>query len=170
MQREFVLTDHLNANLPTVLQDIHTRPLFVIRLEVKPYQVAGLTPNGLRRVGVVPGGTFEGERLAGIVLEGGNDWQFVRTDKAVTLDVRLMLQTTDGALITMTYRGLRHGPADVIARLDKGEAVDPASYYFRTSAMFETSAPHYDWINRVLAMGVGHRRSTDVLYSIFELL
>jgi hypothetical protein len=156
--------------LPTSLQTVRTRPLFVARLEVKPYQVLDGTPGGFRRVGVVPGGSFVGDRLSGTVAEGGNDWQFVRSDRAVTLDVRLVLKTTDGALIGMSYKGLRHGPSDVIARVDRGEDVDPGAYYFRTNPMFETSARSYDWMNRVLAVGVGYRRSQDVLYSVFEVL
>ncbi len=57
----------------------------------------------------------------------------------------------------MAYRGLRHGPPEVIAKLEGGGAVDPASYYFRIAPMFETAAPKYDWLNRILAVGVGHR-------------
>jgi hypothetical protein len=70
----------------------------------------------------------------------------------------------------MTYRGLRHGPADVIERLERGEAVDPERYYFRISPLFETAAPRYDWINRVIAVGIGHRLAEGPVYSIFEVL
>ncbi len=104
-----------------------------------------------------PAGVFEGERLSGVILDGGSDWQTVRPDSATTLDVRLVLKTQDDALITMTYRGFRYGPPDVMARLDGGEAVDPGSYYFRVAPLFETSAPKYDWLNRVIAVGLGHR-------------
>jgi hypothetical protein len=118
----------------------------------------------------VPGGSFEGERLSGTVLDGGSDWQTVRQDGATTLDVRLVLKTRDDALILMTYRGLRHGPPDVVARLEKGETVDAASYYFRTNPLFETAAAQYDWLNRILAIGIGHRRADGPVYSVFEVL
>ena len=111
----------------------------------------------VRRVGAVTGGVFAGERLSGEVLDGGNDWQTVRSDGAVTLDVRLVLKTDDEAMIGMIYRGIRHGSPDVLARIDRGEAVDPATYYFRVSSVFETAAPKYDWLNRLLAVGIGHR-------------
>jgi hypothetical protein len=120
--------------------------------------------------GVVSGGTFEGERLSGEVLNGGNDWQDVRADGATTLDVRLVPKTNDGALIAMSYRGVRHGPADVLARIDRGEAADPQSYYFRIGPMFETASERYAWLNRVLAIGVGHRLQDGVVYSVFEVL
>jgi hypothetical protein len=57
-----------------------------------------------------------------------------------------------------------------VARIDKGEAVDPASYYFRITALFETASSTYDWLNRILAIGVGHRRAEGVVYSLFEIL
>jgi hypothetical protein len=155
--------------LPETLKSVRTRPLFVMRLDVKPMQLVGATPEGFRRVGVVTGGTFEGQRLSGVVLEGGSDWQFVRSD-AVTLDVRLVLKTQDGSLITMIYKGFRHGPPAVLARIDKGEPVEPAEYYFRTNPSFDTAAPAFDWLNRIIAVGVGHRRADGPVYSIFEVL
>jgi hypothetical protein len=168
------MTPPLRDTLPESLKTIRTRPLFVMRLNVRPLQVVGAAPGGFRRVGVVPGGVFEGERdgqrLAGEVLEGASDWQTVRSDGAVTLDVRAILKTHDGALIGMTYKGLRHGPSEVLAALDRGEEVDPARYYFRINPMFETAAPQYDWINRILAIGTGHRRADGPVYSVFEVL
>jgi Protein of unknown function (DUF3237) len=160
------LTDSLPDNLKTV----RTRPLFVMRLDVRKLQIVGATPGPFRRIGVVPGGVFEGERLSGEILEGGSDWQAVRPDGATTLDVRLVLKTKDDALIGMTYRGLRHGPVAVIERLERGEVVDPSSYYFRINPLFETAAPPYDWINRVIAVGVGHRLAEGPVYSVFEVL
>lgn len=156
--------------LPGSLKAVKTRSLFVLRLDVKPYQVLGATPGAFRRVGVVPGGSFEGDRLSGVVLEGGNDWQTIRNDMATTLNVRLVLKTTDDSLIGMTYQGIRHGPADVIARIDAGEDVDPALYYFRTSPTFETGSERYDWVNRITAVGLGYRTPTAVIYSVFEIL
>src|SRR5271168_904376 len=160
----------LTDNLPDVLKAVRTRPLFVMRLDVRKLQIVGATPGSYRRIGVVPGGVFEGERLSGEVLEGGSDWQTVRPDGATTLDVRLVLKTKDDALVGMTYRGLRHGPAEVISRLERGEVVDPSSYYFRINPLFETAAPQYDWINRVIAIGIGHRLAEGPVYSVFEVL
>ena len=159
----------LYDDLPGVLKNVRTRPLFVMRLDAQIVTIGG-PPGADRRVGVVHGGAFEGERLSGDVLDGGADWQILRADGATTLDVRLILKTNDGALIGMTYRGLRHGPPDVLARLARGEAVDPTSYYFRTSPIFETAAEKYDWLNRIIAVGIGHRRADGPVYSVFEVL
>jgi hypothetical protein len=157
-------------DLPEVLRHVRTRPLLVMQLDVRPLQVIGATPGGYRRVGVVPGGVFEGARLSGDVLDGGGDWQNVRSDGSTTLDVRLVLKTKDDALIGMTYRGIRQGPPDSIARLEKGEVVDPATYYFRIAPFFETEASKYAWLNNVVAVGIGHRSAAGPVYSVFEIL
>jgi hypothetical protein len=160
----------LISNLPDTPKTVRTWPLFLMRLDVRKLQIIGATPGSYRRIGVVPGGVFEGERLSGEVLDGGSDWQVVRPDGATTLDVRLVLKTKDDALIGMTYRGLRHGPAGVMERIERGEVVDPVSYYFRINPLFETAAPQYDWINRVIAIGAGHRLADGPVYSVFEVL
>ncbi len=152
------------------LAEARTRPLFTLKLDVRPLIVIGDTPAGFKRVGVVYGGRFEGERLSGEVLDGGSDWQSVRGDGSIALDVRLNLKTDDGALIAVTYTGLRRGPPEIIARIDKGEEVDPASYYFRISPRFETGSETYAWLNGILAIGIGHRFADGPLYNLFELL
>jgi hypothetical protein len=160
----------LNDDLPDLLRSVTTRPLFVMRLHVPRVLDIGASPGTHRRVGVVDGGEFEGERLSGEVLDGGADWQAVRADGTTELDVRLVLKTGDGALIAMRYRGLRHGPADVLVRIGQGEVVDPSTYYFRISGTFETTAVKYDWLNGIIAVGIGHRLATGPIYSLFELL
>jgi hypothetical protein len=160
----------LNEGLPVELRTVSTRPLFVMRLDVKGPLVVGGTSNGYRRIGIVPGGAFEGERLSGQVLEGGSDWQAVRGDGSTTLDVRLVLGTVDGVLVTMSYRGIRHGPREIIERIDGGEVVEPATHYFRINPLFEAPEGKYDWLNRVIAVGIGHRQADGPIYSVFEVL
>jgi hypothetical protein len=155
--------------LPASLQRVSTRPLFVLRETVPPLLIVGATPNGFRRIGLVQGGSFEGERLSGEVVSG-NDWQTVRNDSCTKLDVRMILRTTDGALIVMTYTVLRAGAPEVMEKLDRSDAPDPDSYYFRMSPLFETSAKKYDWINRIISVGVGNRLAEGPVYSIFEVL
>ncbi|WP_322015199.1 DUF3237 domain-containing protein [Paraburkholderia sp. J12] len=156
--------------LPSALKGVQVRPLFVLHLDVKPIEIVGQTPGVFRRVGIVPSGTFAGERLAGVVLDGSSDWQTVRSDGSTLLDVRLLLRTDDGTNILMSYRGIRYGEADVLRRLDKGEPVDPASYYFRINPVFEAPSGKYEWLNRVIAVGTGHRFPDGPIYSVFEVL
>jgi hypothetical protein len=84
--------------------------------------------------------------------------------------LRLTLKTDDGALIHMTSFGLRHGPPDAIAALARGEHVDPATYYFRTTPRFETGHPKYAFLNRLLAVSNGDRRPEGPIYTIDEIL
>jgi hypothetical protein len=150
---------------------IPSRPLFDMRLNVPEIVDLGDTPQGRRRIATVSGGTFEGERLRGEVLVvPGGDWLLQRPDGVLTLDVRLVLCTDDAALIYMSYRGMRHGPAEVMARLAAGESVDPAEYYFRVAPVFETSAAKYQWLNRMLAIGIGRREKAGPIYSVHEVL
>jgi hypothetical protein len=162
------MTSEIGA-LSEVLTQVRVRHLFRLREAVPPLYVVGRTPNGFRRIGIVAGGAFEGERLSGEVVSG-NDWQDVRNDDCTKLDVRLLLKTTDGALIVMTYQCLRAGSAEILARLDRGEAIDPAGYYFRFTALFEASVPEYDWLNRIVAIGIGERLADGPHYNVFEIL
>jgi hypothetical protein len=165
-----IMSTSLIEGLPEVLKSIRVTPLFAMHLQVPPLFIVGPTPNAFRRIGVIQGGSFEGERVSGEVLGGGNDWQAVRNDGCTRLDVRLVLRTTDGALIVMTYQAVRCGPPNIMEKLDKGEVVDPMSYYFRMNPLFETSAAKYDWMNRIIAVGTGHRRADGPIYSVFEVL
>lgn len=147
---------------------LNARPLFDLRLSVPPLEDVGGPAGAGLRVATVAGGTFAGDRLRGIV-EGGSDWQTLRSDGAIAIDARILLRTDEDEPIGLTYRGLRHGSPDVMARLAGGEDVDPASYYFRILCTFATSAPRFEWLNRVLAVGTGRRRPAGPVYSIVEL-
>jgi hypothetical protein len=86
------------------------------------------------------------------------------------MDLRVTLQTDDGALISMKSFGMRHGPPEVIAAIGRGESVDPATYYFRTTPRFETAHPKYAFLNRLLAVATGDRRPEGPIYAISEVL
>jgi Protein of unknown function (DUF3237) len=133
-------------------------------------QDVGVTPSGHRRFVHVTGGTFEGPRMRGTVLPGGGDWLVGRADGSRRLDVRIMLRTDDGALIYAQYPGIFHAAPGIFERLAAGVEVDPAEYYFRVAPLFETAAPKYDWLNRVVAVGIGSRTRTQVCYRVYAIL
>ncbi len=150
---------------------IKTKHLFTMPVEVEtPLQMIGRTPIGERRIAKVTGGSFAGPELQGTILPGGGDWLLLRADGTLQLDVRVTLKTEDDALIYMTYRGFRHGPAEVMERLNKGEEVDASEYYFRVAPFFETAAEKYDWLNRIVTVGTGHRLPTGPVYEIYQIL
>jgi hypothetical protein len=121
-------------------------------LLVEPLQMLGETPHGARKIGVVREGSFAGPRLKGRLLAGGGDWMLIRADGVRELDVRVTLETDDGALIYMTYRGylIRHEAGDAQAFQEED--------YFVITPYFETSAAQYAWLQRVVTLGMG--RST----------
>jgi hypothetical protein len=150
---------------------MNSRLLMTLRVSVPPPQNIGAVPHGTRRTALIASGTFEGPRLRGTVLPGGSaDWLLLRADGVLELDLRATLQTDDGALISMRSFGLRHGPPEVIAAIGRGETVDPATYYFRTTPRFETAHPTYAFLNRLIAVATGDRRADGPIYLIHEVL
>ena len=145
-------------------------PMFTIRAELAPIRKFGATPYGERRVIDIVGGTVTGAGLNGRILPGGADWQIIRTDGAADIQARYTIEATNGGLILVDSRGLRHGPADVIARLAQGEAVDSALYYFRTVMRFETGDAEHAWLGRILAVAAGAREPNAVRLDVFEVL
>jgi hypothetical protein len=147
-----------------------SRRLMTLQVVVPPPQKLGAVPHGTRVIAPITGGTFEGPRLRGKVLPGGGDWLLTRPDGVLELDLRITLETDDGALIYMMSSGLRHGPPEVLAAMARGESVDPSKYYFRTAIRFEASAPQYAFLNRLIAISSGDRRASGPIYTIDEVL
>ena len=148
---------------------MNLQALFRAEITLAPPQELGDTPVGRRRIIGITGGRFSGERLSGRVLAGGADWQVIRADGVADLDARYTLETSDGALIYVRNRGLRHGPAEVVQTLSRGEAVDPSLYYMRTTPSFETGDPRYAWLNKIVCVATGARRTSAVELEVFEV-
>jgi Protein of unknown function (DUF3237) len=136
---------------------MRSRPLMTLRLNTAPTQNIGAGPHGARITFPITGGSFEGERLRGEVLPGGDDWAIQRPDGVIELDLRVTLRTHDGALIHMTFEGIR----------DDAAAGGP---YFRTLPRFEAADPRYGFLNRLLAVGVGEARADGPVHVIDEIL
>ncbi len=147
-----------------------SRLLMTLTVTIAGAQRIGVVPSGTRVTAPIGSGHFEGPRLRGKVLPGGGDWTLLRTDGVLELDLRLTLETDDGALSHMTSFGLRHGPAELIAALGRGETVDPSTYYFRTTPRFETGHSKYAFLNGLLAVSRGDRRAEGPIYTIYEIL
>jgi hypothetical protein len=149
---------------------ISQQPVFRVTAELADILRFGDTPWGERRVINILGGRVEGPRLAGRILPGGADWQIIRRDGVADIQARYTIETDTGALVLVDSEGLRHGPPDVIARLGRGEPVDPSLYYFRTVMRFETAAPDLAWLNRLLALARGAREANAVKLDVYEVL
>jgi len=157
---------------------VEGRFLCEARIELKNGNpiVLGQSPWRNRRVGDIVGGSFSGPRLNGAILPSGADWSELGKTAdggaSTALDVRSVWETEDGAHLYVTYAGRLVIPAAVLEAFRdpaKVDAMDPADYYFRTLPVFETAAPGYDWLNHIVAVGIGQRTSTGVTYRIFEI-
>jgi hypothetical protein len=104
----------------------------------------------------VTGGSFEGPRLKGRLVPPGGDWAIRRADGSVALDVRVTMQTDDGAHILMAYRGINYTPPG-------------GSLYLRTTLTFETNAERYLWLNNIVSVGVA-RRPAAPGYRVYQIL
>jgi len=129
----------------------------------------GETLWGRRRVIPIAGGAFDGPLLRGTVLPGGADWQVVHADGMATIDTRYTLKTHDGVLVSVATQGVRHGPADVLARIAGGEPVDLAEYYFRVSIRYEVTEVEYGWLNRIVAVASAIRLANAVAYDAYAV-
>jgi Protein of unknown function (DUF3237) len=129
----------------------------------------GKTPVGERRIIDITGGEISGPKLAGRILPGGADWQIIRADGVAVLEARYTIEAADGALVYVQNFGYRHGPADVLEQLYRGEDVDPARYYFRSTPRFETSASELDWLNRMIFVCTGVRTRNRVILDFYAV-
>jgi hypothetical protein len=144
-------------------------PLMTLQVSLGAPQKLGAVPYGVRTTVPIMGGSFEGPRLRGRVRPGGGDWTVLRSDGVLELDLRVTLETGDAALIQLTSLGMRHGPPEVLAALARGDTVDPASYYFRTTLRFETGHAKYAFLNRMVAVSTADRKATGPIYTIYEV-
>ncbi len=144
--------------------------LFRVVLSVGAPQSVGATRNGELRIVPVTGGTAEGPRFKGEVLPGtAADWLRVDADGTAHMDVRLTLKAEGGGIVYMHYTGIRTGSAEVLARLNSGQAVEPSEYYFRTAVRFETGAADLAWMNKIVAVGVGQRPPSGPTYDVYAI-
>ena len=143
--------------------------LFEAQVHVAAPIEMGPGPNGAHRVIPITGGIVTGPRINGIVLPGGADWQWIRPDGAAEIEARYIIETNDGARINVVNRGLRHGPPAVLQRLAAGLPVDRAEYYFRTTPVFQTAAPRYEWLTKSVFVATGERHPNHVLIQFWEV-
>jgi hypothetical protein len=128
----------------------------------------GDVASGHRRIVPLTGGTFSGPDLNGRLLPGASaDWQIILPDGTALGDIRYTLRTDGGDLLYVQSRSVRHGRADVLARLGRGEEVDASEYTFRTSTQIETAAPGLDWLNNGVFISVGGRQAGGVIYETY---
>ena len=141
-----------------------------LKIAVTGTYMLGDGPLGRRRIDLLGAGQFEGPRISAKILPGGMDLLLGGSDGAVRPDVRLPLELDDGQTLLIIYRGVRHAPPEVMAKIVAGERVPRESHYLRTAMTFETASQKYDWMNRIVGVGVGRREPGAAVYDVFEVL
>lgn len=131
--------------------------------------LAGPMPLGLRRVSEIAGGTVSGAGIAGEILPGGSDWQLVRPDGVTEIAASFLVRLVDGQHLSIRNQGFRHGPPEVMAALGRGEAVNPADYYFGSSLVIEAPAGPLAWLSATQLVANGAREGGKVHLAAFAL-
>jgi hypothetical protein len=144
-------------------------PMGQVCCEVGAVQSLGTVSGGERRWVALTGGTVSGPELQGRIVQGGVDWQLLRSDGVLEISAHYVVATDDGAFIEVTSKGLRHGPSEVMARLARGEPVPPDTYFFRTAMRFATGHPAWLHLNKVMALAVGQREAGRVLLDVYRI-
>jgi muconolactone delta-isomerase len=164
-----------HPNDPTSVRDSlfalpEPRVIPVYRLEAMLGQVLDLgeTAQGHRRIVPLTGGAFTGPELSGRLVPGASaDWQTILADGTTLGDIRYTLETDGGDLLSVQSRGIRHGSPEVLARLARGEDVDPGEYTFRTATQIETAARDLAWLNKGVFISVAGRQPSGVVYETY---
>jgi len=144
-------------------------PMCRIVCNVEALVSLGEAPGGERRFVPLGGGSVRGPELNGTIVPGGVDWQVRRADGTLEIEAHYALRLDDGALVEVRSSGLRHGPADVMARLARGEPVGRDEYFFRTLVRFSTGAPAHEALNRTMAIAVGSREAQRVVLDLYRI-
>lgn len=154
------------------LQTPSLRPCMDLWVDVGTPVEIGDTGSGARRVIAIHGGRavslIDGWQAK--ILPGGADYQLVTASGCAVLQARYILETDAGDRLYVENNALRTGPPELVARLLRGEPVDPAAIYFRCVPRFEAAAPALRWMNERVFIGTGARYPDQVVLRFFEVM
>ncbi|MBC8058366.1 MAG: DUF3237 domain-containing protein [Rhizobiales bacterium] len=130
----------------------------------------GAIGHGARRVIAISGGTCVARDWQARVLPGGADFQLIVNERMARLEARYVLETDAGDRIYVQNDAVRTAAPEVMARLIRGEPVEPSDVYFRCAPRFEASAPSLAWMMERVFLGTGLRRPSEVVMRFFEVM
>ncbi len=148
---------------------LQTRYVFTITAQIGDVVTAGETGHGVRRIIPIVGGEVRGE-VNGKVCPFGADFQIIRPNELIELEAKYALSTDDGAVIYVENKGIRFGPVELLQKLKRGEPVDPALIYCRTSPKFETGHDKYRWLMENLFVASVARHADRVVIDVHQVL
>ena len=140
-----------------------------LTVDSRASQLIGKIGGGVRMIAPIAGGSFSGAWLNGKVVPGGADWVFLRDDGVMEIDVRLVLETVESALIYLTYQGRFVASHSVMARLQAGEELSPDEYSLAVTAKLESGHPDFCWLNDAVVVGTGLQSGFSPTYEFFSI-
>jgi Protein of unknown function (DUF3237) len=149
---------------------LSTKYVFSLGIKIGAPIVAGDTGHGVRRIIPILGGELHGEGIKGTIFPYGADFQTIRPNGFTEVEAKYAFEMDDGAIVYIENVGIRFGPKELLDRIARGEAVDPALIYFRSVPKFETGAEKYRWLMENLFVGVGARHPDRVVIDVHQVL
>ena len=116
---------------------------FALQLKVTLGEAYGIdnTQHGRRTIIPITGGTFEGPKLKGTIINGGADYQ-LNTETRTELEAIYCIRTDDGINIHVRNKGIIYNGKDTEGN---------PTFYFRAAPTFEAPADSkYAWLNNAL--------------------
>lgn len=147
---------------------------FVCELKVTTDKAmtVGMTSHGERRIIPITGGTFEGPKMKGTVLNGGADYQFANQENTRTeIEAIYTIKTDDNILIHIRNVGLVVKTKEASESLAKGEPLDWDKMYFKAAPKFD--APNdskYNWMNDTIFVCKGVPNKDYVSILVWKIL
>ena len=118
----------------------------------------GVGPFGHRQYYEMTSGTLDGPRLTGKLIGSGGDWMLIGPDGFMRMDVRVQIETDDGAIICAHH----FGPAEANQALGQAFAsstpTDFADQSIRSHWLLESGDSRYAWVNQSVFVGEGRLR------------
>jgi hypothetical protein len=149
---------------------LETKYVFSLAIKIGAPILAGDLGHGVRRIIPILGGDVFGPGIKGTILPVGADFQVIRPNGLTELEAKYTFEMADGAIVYIENIGIRFGPKELLDRIAKGEAVDPAQIYFRSVPKFETGSDKYRWLMEHLFIGVGARHPDRVEIDVHQVL
>lgn len=141
--------------------------VFSARIDVAAPMEQGAIDGGQKRFIPITGGKITGPRLTGEVISGGGDWQTIYPGGLTKLHAQYFLKASDGSVIGITNDGVRVASTEVTQQIARGEPVDPGSYYFRSTPVFDPPPGAHAWLRTRAFVGRGIRRPDHVVVDFY---
>lgn len=149
---------------------------FELRCQVdEAIPLGGQTPGEGLHFARVSGGSVDGPRLRGTILNSGGDWWrgqglTVRLDARYVLQAELPGEPARSAGVEVVNRGFWRTDETTFGRMLDGEAVHEEDLYYRTAFEFRTDHPDLQWLTESQFIGYARSEPGFVVIRVFRLL